>query len=396
MKVLWIGSLAWKKSGQYEFPVNGPGAVSGSSFEQNIIEGIEALGCDVDIISDYPYSTAISCKKGAQWTHNGNSNDFRLPYCGLRYISLLLKEYNVKKVIRERFTHSQYDVVIVYLIHYPYLASLPIVKRLAKKTKTVLICPDLPNMMDMSLNEKIVKRFLKSLDSYRINQAYKYVDAFVLFSQAMSDKLPIENKPHIVIEGVSAVDDLDITIDSKSHAILHAGTLHKNIGIEKIIQAFKYIEDKELQFWIFGDGDLVEYIKEASQLDPRIMYKGFVDRKELFEYLKRAKILINARNPKDEYTKYSFPSKMFEYIYSGTPFLTTKLEGIPSEYWEYVYTLKDDSPQVIASEINDVLNNSHHDKSKITLSRMFIKTTKGKVAQGLKLLNFLKLICAEK
>ena len=87
---------------------------------------------------------------------------------------------------------------------------------------------------------------------------------------------------------------------------------------------------------------------------------------------------------------------MFEYIYSGTPFLTTKLEGIPSEYWEYVYTLKDDSPQVIASEINDVLNNSHHDESKITLSRMFIRTTKGKVAQGLKLLNFLKLICAEK
>ena len=55
--------------------------------------------------------------------------------------------------------------------------------------------------------------------------------------------------------------------------------------------------------------------------------------------MKEAKLLINLRNPEDKYTKYSFPSKTFEYMVSGTPFFTTKLEGIPSEYYNYLYCI---------------------------------------------------------
>lgn len=56
MKILWISSLAWKHNSEYSYPVNGAGAVSGSLFQQSMIEGLEELGHAVDIISDYPYA----------------------------------------------------------------------------------------------------------------------------------------------------------------------------------------------------------------------------------------------------------------------------------------------------------------------------------------------------
>lgn len=59
MKILWISSLAWKHNSEYSYPVNGAGAVSGSLFQQSMIEGLEELGHAVDIISDYPMLLAV-------------------------------------------------------------------------------------------------------------------------------------------------------------------------------------------------------------------------------------------------------------------------------------------------------------------------------------------------
>jgi len=397
MRVLWISSLAWKVDGQYEYPVSGSGAVAGSCFEQNIIEGMEELGCEVDIIADYPYKrTGVRRIAGEYWSHNGTSVDYRLPYYDMGYASILCKEYYIRKIVREKLARSRYDVVVVYLIHHPYMTAFPLVKKLAKDTKTLLICPDLPDMMDMSLKEKAVKKFLKKIDKYRIIQKYRHVDSFVLFSDAMIERLPVADKPHITIEGVSSVSELDTSIVEKSYAVLHAGTLHKNIGIENIIQAFQYIHDKNLELWIFGDGELVDYIQEKSKEDDRIKYMGFVDRDKLFEFLKKARVLINARNPADEYTKYSFPSKMFEYIYSGTPFLTTKLNGIPNEYWEYVRPLNDNAPQTIAESILKILKEDCDNQERIQSCRIFVEKNKGKVEQGRKLFDFLQSLLIEK
>lgn len=55
-----------------------------------------------------------------------------------------------------------------------------------------------------------------------------------------------------------------------------------------------------------------------------------------------ASLLLNIRNPEDDYTKYSFPSKMIEYMISGTPMLTTRLPGIPEEYFDKVYPVEYD------------------------------------------------------
>lgn len=391
MNVLWISSLAWLKDGEYMKKVNGPGAVSGSLFQQSIIEGLEKNEINIDILSDYPASDRIV--KGFKWSHNNISFDRTITSVNIPVISLIIKTicmminiFNVKKT-------KKYDIAIGYLIHTPYLISLWLAKKINKNIKTVLICPDLPEYMDMSLKEKPIKSMLKNIDSWIINHTVKEIDSFIIFSEAMREKIEINDKPVIVIEGVYSSTNIDLTERNKKKAVMHAGTLHKNIGIENIIEAFKLIDDRELELWIFGGGELNNFIEDSCEVDKRIKFYGFVSREKLFEYEKQAMLLINARNPNDEYTKYSFPSKTFEYMVSGTPFLTTKLEGIPKEYYEYLYTMDDNNPITIANRIKEILKLNMKINDELgQRAREFIINEKDKKAQSEKIRSFLELL----
>ena len=170
---------------------------------------------------------------------------------------------------------------------------------------------------------------------------------------------------------------------------MHAGTLHRNIGIENILESMRFLP-KDMELWIFGDGDLKTYIIEKAKEDKRIKFFGFKSREEVFEYEKAASILINARNSKDEFTKYSFPSKTFEYLYSGTPFLTTSLDGIPEEYYKYMYILENNRPETIAESVRKILA---YDReiidNKAAAAKEFIIKEKCGTMQSNKLYNFI-------
>ena len=383
MKILWISSMAWKKNGEYPYPINGTGAVSGSLFQQSMIEGLEALGHTVDIISDYPYDNVSNTHEQIAWSHNGAALDISVKTINIPYLSLFYKDKMLRKAVSDKVKNNKYDFAVAYLIHQPYMNAIAYAKQLDSKIKTVLICPDLPDMMDMSLSQKKLKTFLKKLDKIRINKLYKRMDGFVLFAEPMLEKIDIGDSKYIIVEGIASVDDLDITPVKKEAFFMHAGTLHRNMGIENIIDSLNYLGEKSIKLKIFGTGELEEYIKDRAEKDPRIIYGGFIDRKCLFEEQKKAIALVNARNPEDAYTKYSFPSKTFEYLYSGTPVVTTDLEGIPNEYKEHLFIVQSNDPQEIANEIeiiysqdNETILKRGYNARKFTLEKTAINQAK--------------------
>ncbi|MFE7063737.1 glycosyltransferase [Sutcliffiella sp. NPDC057660] len=391
MKLLWISSIAWINNGKYRLPVNGPGAVSGSLFQQNIIEGLEEQELNIAILSDFP--TTKKFNKGFKWSHNKSSNDYAVGSFKIPLISMIIKTVLMCFNILKRKEKREYSVAVAYLIHTPYLIALWFAKKLNNNLKTILICPDLPGYMDMSLKDKPIKSFFKKVDYWVINKLLNNIDAFILFSDAMREQLPIKNKKTLVIEGVYSPNGINFDKVNKKKSIMHAGTLHKNIGIENIIEGFKLIEDKELELWIFGDGELNEYIQREARKDRRIKFFGFVSRTELFEYQKQATLLINARNSIDDYTKYSFPSKTFEYMVSGTPFLTTKLSGIPEEYYDYLYTMDSNAPSIISDHIKQILAISDKERELFGLkARDFVLKNKNKNSQSTKMKEFLRSI----
>lgn len=393
MRILWISSLAWKNANEYLYPVNGAGAVSGSLFQQSMIEGLERLGHTVDIVSDYPYAAGRNIHSQVQWSHSAAASDVFVKTIDVPYLSLIYKEHSLKKEVKKKLKETKYDFVVAYLIHQPYMSAIAYAKGLDPDIKTVLICPDLPDMMDMSLANKKIKAFLKKIDQKRINKLYKKMDGYVLFAEPMQERIDMGSAKYTVIEGVATIGDLDITPVDKERFVMYAGTLHRNIGIENIIDSLEYINDKSLKLKIYGTGELEEYVKSKAQQDHRIIYGGFINREALFEEQKKALALINARNPKDAFTRYSFPSKTFEYLYSGTPFITTALEGVPKEYEEFLFVIEDNDPRTIAREIDGIcLKEKEEILERGCNARRFITQKKTAAFQTEKLVRFLEAL----
>lgn len=230
-----------------------------------------------------------------------------------------------------------------------------------------------------------------------VNKLQKSYDGYILFSKTMNDVVNPYNKPYCVVEGMYNGGQLNFDTKAvKQHAIAHAGTLNEEVGIKKILDVFDLIEDQEVELYLIGKGDMTKEIENRSKTNKSIKYLGFMPKGEVFEYLKSAKLLVNLRNPSDIYTRYSFPSKIFEYMVSGTPVLTTKLEGIPKEYYDYLYTVNSYDSEVIKDKIIEIITKSEDELFEFGIkAREFVLKEKNSKKQSEKIVaminNLLKL-----
>ena len=384
--ILWICGISWMRSDNTYFPeATYPGIVSGSAFQQAIIEGLETQDYNVRMLSDCDMSSGTRL----EWSHNGKSHDVRVAGNGNKILRIPTKIIELFKEIKNGNILDGINYVCAYEMHLPYLFCLEKIKKLNPKIKTILICPDLSIHMDLDAKKKPLKAFLKKIENIVAKKLLKSVDGYVLFTEQMQAHFAEYNKPYTVIEGVYR-DKYPLTVTKKNHFIMHAGSLHYNIGIEELIDAFEQIPNQTEELWFFGSGAMDEYIREKANSNKRIKHMGFVDPEILFEYEKQATLLVNVRDPKAEYTKYSFPSKTFEYIASGTPFLTTDLPGIPSEYKDYIFIIENNSVDEVkkglvrALELTEAERKSFGDRAKD-----FVLNNKNKNIQSKKLADFL-------
>ena len=84
--------------------------------------------------------------------------------------------------------------------------------------------------------------------------------------------------------------------------------------------------------------------------------------------MREADLLLNPRPSNIDLSRYSCPSKTFEYMASGTPVLMTKLPGLPEEYYPYLYFFEGESAEGFAKGIRAVLESSKeelHEKGRL-------------------------------
>lgn len=384
--ILWICGIAWLREDNTYFPeATYPGIVSGSAFQQSIIEGLETQDYNVRILSDCDMSSG----KRLEWSHNNKSQDVRVAGNGNRILRIPTKIIELFKEIKNSNILNGIDYVCAYEMHLPYLFCLNKIKKINPNIKTVLICPDLSIYMDLDVKKKPIKNFFKKVENTVAKRLLKRVDGYVLFTEQMQEYFKGFNKPYTVIEGVYR-NKYPLTQTAKGHFIMHAGSLHYNIGIEELISAFEQLSNQTEELWFFGSGAMDSYIKEKAKTNKRIKHMGFVEPQQLFEYEKKATLLVNVRNPKAVYTQYSFPSKTFEYMASGTPFLTTDLPGIPVEYKDYLFLIKNNSVKEIKAGLERALALSAQEKQKLGPdAQTFILTQKNKDIQSKKFADFL-------
>ncbi|WP_164126622.1 glycosyltransferase [Sphingobacterium luzhongxinii] len=242
--------------------------------------------------------------------------------------------------------------IILTFIYPPFQLALPFLK-LIFGFKVVSFVPDMVEYeFNYQKDEISLKKLLVPLYRKITNCLHNVTDIFVFITEHMIEKYP--KKPYLIIEGF--VDNLheEESMISKKNAIMYSGALYEKFGIETLIKAFMKLKGS-YELWLFGSGDFVKKINHYEKIDNRIKFFGQVNNIEVMKHQRMAKLLVNPRPTTEEFTKYSFPSKLLEYLYSGTPVLTTKLAGIPKEYDNYFYYFEVETVEGMSTTLNEIL-----------------------------------------
>ncbi len=274
-----------------------------------------------------------------------------------------------------------------------YVTVLPVLNlvTLFSNTNKIAIICDVYNYM-ADVKDANVKTNLRNMIMNKIMKyQYRQIDGFVFLTKEMSKIPAFKDKPFVVVEGIV---DKEISEKTKfDNYIMYAGALRSEYGVERLIKAFTSLENNDFELLLFGNGNYVSEIKKIASLNKKIKYMGKKSLEEVYEYEKNATLLVNPRFVKDEYTKYSFPSKNLEYMLSGTPLLTGSLPGMPEEYYDYVYLIEDDSVDSLKSALKNILKKPLQElKKNGRKAQKFISTCKNKYVQTKKIIELDKNI----
>lgn len=220
-------------------------------------------------------------------------------------------------------------------VYLPFLIGLFPLK-IFKSVYVTTFVPDLPEYeFFYSKSLFSLKFFFVPLYIYLSKKIISLSDYYVFITKYMVDFFP--TKPYSIIEGFVDIKNNNIEVEVyKRNAIMYSGALLDKYGITYLLKAFIQIKG-DYELWLFGNGDMDDIINKFSNLDSRIKYFGVRPNSEVLVFQKKAKLLINPRPSNNDFTKYSFPSKLMEYLVSGTPVLTTRLPGIPDDYSDKMY-----------------------------------------------------------
>lgn len=375
---------------------------SANNFQWAIIKGIEKnirksiILITAPFIGYFPLYYSASYIPASNFSHNNDTTDFSIGFLNLPIIKNIVKYIKIKRKILEIIKDTTQNwIIILYSLDLAYLKA---VVELRRKNINVRICVIITDLPEFQIEANIFSQFYKKHFEYNsVYNSLKYFDCFVVLTNGMLSKLKIGDKPNVIVEGLFdniEEDSQKSQSDGDEIVILYTGTLSEMYGLKNLLDAFAMIHNKNYRLWICGGGEVgAKLIQNRIQNDDRIVFWGLINRARILELQKRATILINPRNNYGEYNKYSFPSKTMEYFASGTPVLIYKLDGIPEEYYDYCYTVDDNSPLGLANAITKICN---LDKQELTQkgesARDFILNRKNSIVQCEKIVRLLNQV----
>lgn len=231
---------------------------------------------------------------------------------------------------------SEKNYLVCYSMHLPFLLACHIVKIKRKNIHLCIIVPDLPEYM--SVRTGLVGRLFNLLfriSYYVVNRA----DSIVAITADMLDKFE-PSIAKVVIEGIADPQYVALTGGGRRKKyFLYTGTLDVRYGIRNLLDSFLAAGIDDYELHICGDGDDRAYVESVAARVEGVKYFGQLDRIAVLKLQRDASLLINPRGNDSEYTRYSFPSKIIEYMSSGVPVLMYRLDGVPEEYYDFCFLI---------------------------------------------------------
>jgi glycosyltransferase involved in cell wall biosynthesis len=391
--VIYCSSLISNRMMDYLFQTSGEVPMQSTfKFHKLFVEGFAYNGCDVKTVSGIPVVQA-SNRKRLWFFKKENENGITYhypPFVNITFVKHFMVFFFGFFLLIYLIFKSKYRSCLVIDV---LSSSISIAALMAAKitgTKTIGIVTDLPQMIQQTLN--ISKLSLIESISYRLTRnLIKKYDGYVFLTEQMNQFVNTRNKPYCIIEGLVDIQLKTTntnTVKKHPRVILYSGGLYEKYGAKILIEAFMKLTLTDIQLSLYGNGDMVADILKYCEKDKRIVYYGVVPNQQIVEEQAAATLVVNPRPTKEEFTKYSFPSKNMEYMASGTPMVSTCLPGMPKEYYDYIFTFNEETVEGFTNTLNKILSISETDLfEKGQNGKNFVMEKKNNAIQAGKILN---------
>ena len=373
------------------------------NFLYHIMLGVKSNYVDVTSISILPVSS--NCYEKVIINRERDSeNNINFIYPGFLNNKLLRIPTVYFTIFAELliFLYKNRDTIIITDPLNPYISNVTRIASTIFNNKCIGIITDLP-MYSSEMKERkesFIRKYLRKLyERFSKYEAGRF-DGYIFLTESLKDDINISNKPYVIIEGCISSKSITAGTHQKLNnndkfIILYAGGVYEKYGLNSLVEAFIEANLVNAELHIYGEGTYVNRLKEVIKFNQRIKYFGCVLNTELPYIESQANLLVNPRPTNENFTKYSFPSKTLEYMASGTPVLSTRLEGIPKEYDDYIFWIDDETIHGIAKTLIKISNlDTEYLRNYGIKAQKFILENKSSNKQGskiVKLINTLKL-----
>lgn len=309
-------------------------------------EGVDVVAIHSAPVSRFP-SNRLFIRKPNQLSSGGYPFSF-INLTPINFIERFIKSYYY-------LTQASNEIVIVHGLYLPYIAAAYFYS-ITHSAKLLVVLTDPINtgsggitQLFRILNQKLINLFLT-----------KFVASFTV-STPLSQKL-MGIKPHLVVPGFfelkevkkSKAESSSMLYIENTFKICYAGGLEHDYGIFELVKSVSNLCSTEVVLYICGKGPLEKDINHYATKFSNIKFLGYLSPEKLNDLYSKCDLLVNPRLPNVDSFKYSFPSKLFDYVSTTKPVLTTKLQSIPVEIEDCFYYFDDFTDEGMLQTILDL------------------------------------------
>jgi glycosyltransferase involved in cell wall biosynthesis len=292
------------------------------------------------------------------------------------------KEYSMK--------YGKPDIILASSVH-PLTLVAGI--KIAKKFNVPCICevrdlwPESIFAFDKAKEKSIIGKILIAGEHW----IYKNADALIFTKEGDTDYIKEKkwdtmqggninlDKAYYINNGVdieafnnsiytNVIDDIDL--ETEKFNVVYVGAIRPVNNVGNILDAAKLLKDnKDIQFLIYGDGNQKEMLEKriADEGLTNVKMKGFVNKKFIPYILSKSSVnILNYSNTQYNWSRGNSSNKLFEYMASGKPIISTVKMGYSIiEKYNCGLELEDSTPQDLVEAILKIKSMSKQEYQKI-------------------------------
>jgi len=222
---------------------------------------------------------------------------------------------------------------------------------------------------ELMFHAKKTSGIFKLINKFFEKTVYRGLDVFYTISYVLQEdyKSYVSKKTPVVLIPV-IVDEKDIyrpEIERTENIVYTGPLVQRKDGILFIIESFNAIAADFPNVNLIMTGDInmtwdkekIQKLVDASPYKHRMVFKGFVTRKEMVELLNSAAALVLAK-PTGDQSDTCFPTKLGEYLSSANPIVVTRTGEIPLylEDGKNAYIAEPDSVESFTQKLRELFS----------------------------------------